>query len=233
MPIVVFYQDLLQQVHPSWRPFLEAEFEKDYFQDLLRKINSINSTIPVYPPAHLWFKALEFFPMEDCKVVILGQDPYHGPGQAHGLAFSVPTGMAFPPSLRNIFKELQADLNIPAPFSGNLSPWAKQGVLLLNASLSVEDGKAGAHLKWGWETFTNALIEYLATSQNSIVFILWGKYAQGKKKFIPAEKHFILEGVHPSPLSAHRGFFGSKPFSQANHYLEKQGFKAIQWQVDI
>ncbi|WP_421754055.1 uracil-DNA glycosylase [Croceimicrobium sp.] len=230
---MVFYQDLLLQAHPSWRPFLEVEFQKEYFQELLRKINSINSSIPVYPPAHLWFKALEFFSIEDCKVVILGQDPYHGAGQAHGLAFSVPTGTAFPPSLRNIFKELQNDLNIPVPFSGDLSPWAKQGVLLLNASLTVEDGHAGAHLKWGWEKFTDALIEHLAQRQRELVFILWGKYAQSKKKYIPTEKHFVLEGVHPSPLSAHRGFFGSKPFSKTNQYLEKQGSKAIQWQVDF
>lgn len=205
---------------------------KVYFQDLFKKLELRAKEVSIYPPRAHWFEALKFFAPSATKVLILGQDPYHGAAQAHGLSFSVPIGLSFPPSLRNILKERQSDLGLLLPFSGDLSPWAREGVLLLNSSLSVEEGKAGAHLDWGWEQFTDALIQYIAENFESIVFILWGKPAQRKEGLIPTEKHFILKSAHPSPLSAYRGFFGSKPFSQANAYLREHGRSAISWELD-
>jgi len=161
----------------------------------------------------------------------LGQDPYHGPGQAHGLSFSVPAGTRFPPSLQNIFKELQADLGLPRPQTGDLKPWAQQGVLLLNSVLTVEDGQAAAHQGQGWEKFTDAIIHHLAEERTGLVFVLWGSYAQKKGQFIDKQKHLVLSTAHPSPLSAHRGFLGSKPFSKINQYLEKNGEKPIDWSL--
>ncbi|MGB0979346.1 MAG: uracil-DNA glycosylase [Croceimicrobium sp.] len=229
---MVFYEALLKGVHPGWHSFLNEECSQDYFKDLMQSVMLAQQQVAVFPPEALRFHALHYFPPADTKVLILGQDPYHGPGQANGLAFSVAIGQNFPPSLRNIFKELKADVQIDPPFSGDLSPWAKQGVLLLNSALSVEQSKAGAHLKWGWELFTDRLIQYLSRNHTKIVFVLWGNYAQKKKELIDLKKHFILESVHPSPLSAHRGFFGSKPFSKINSFLEEQNRKPIQWQLD-
>lgn len=229
---MVFDDSFLQEVHPDWLPFLNSEIAKDYFQSLLHKLELRAKEVTIYPPRAHWFEALKFFPPADTKVLILGQDPYHGPGQAQGLSFSVPIGQSFPPSLRNILKERKSDLNQPLPFSGDLSPWAREGVLLLNSSLSVENGNAGAHLNWGWQVFTDALIGYLAQNFESIVFILWGKPAQKKEALIPSTKHLILKSAHPSPLSAYRGFFNSKPFSQANAYLREQGRSTISWELD-
>lgn len=185
----------------------------------------------IFPPADHWFHALDSTPLEDVRVVILGQDPYHGPGQAHGLCFSVQEGVKTPPSLVNIYKELETDIGFPRPNHGNLDSWAKQGVLLLNAVLTVEAHLAGSHQGRGWEKFTDAVIELVDKRSQPSVFILWGSYAQKKASFINSDKHLVLKSVHPSPLSAHRGFFGSKPFSQANAFLEQQGMDAINWHV--
>ncbi len=229
---MVFYENEKMQVNSGWRDFLNQEFQKPYFQKLQKLIQEMESHQSVFPPKHLRFKSLEFFAPEETKVLILGQDPYHGVGQAHGLSFSVPMGVAFPPSLRNIFKELKSDLNLDAPFSGDLSPWAREGVLLLNSALTVEEANAGSHLKWGWEEFTDSIIKYLSQKNKRMVFVLWGKYAESKSKFIDQEKHLCLKSAHPSPLSAHRGFFGSKPFSQANHFLESHNLKPVSWRLD-
>lgn len=228
---MVFYDELINQVHPAWTDFLNTQIKQDYFINLMKRLEDSKALSPIYPPKALWLHALSFFPPQNTRVVILGQDPYHGEGQAHGLSFSVPMGQKFPPSLRNILKEWSEDTGNPMPFSGDLSSWAEEGVLLLNSSLSVEAQKARAHLNWGWQKFTDALIQYLADSQSHIVFILWGKPAQAKKKLIPEDRHCILEAPHPSPLSAHRGFFGSKPFSTANRYLKEQGLAPISWSL--
>ena len=183
----------------------------------------------IYPAAKNYLNALDLVDLKNVKVVILGQDPYHGPGQAHGLSFSVPEGVRFPPSLLNIFKELKADLGKEMPTSGNLERWAKQGVLLLNAVLTVEESKAAAHQGKGWEKFTDKIIEVVNQECDHVVFILWGAYAQKKAAFVDRKKHLVLESVHPSPLSSHRGFFGSKPFSKANTWLREQGLEPINW----
>jgi uracil-DNA glycosylase len=185
----------------------------------------------IFPPSDQIFQALQLTDIEQVKVVILGQDPYHGPGQAHGLSFSVPEGERLPPSLRNIYKELSDDTGTPLAKSGNLSYWAKQGVLLLNAVLTVESGLAGSHASIGWEDITDSIIEAVSERCNGVVFILWGNYALKKKGLIDTKKHHIITSVHPSPLSASRGFFGSKPFSKANAYLTAQGKKTIDWQL--
>ena len=185
----------------------------------------------IFPRADHWFHALDSTPLEDVRVVILGQDPYHGPGQAHGLCFSVQPGVKTPPSLVNIYKELEDDLGVARANHGNLQAWAKQGVLLLNAVLTVEAHQAGSHQGKGWEKFTDAIIELVNKRAEPVVFILWGTYAQKKANFIDTTKHLVLRSVHPSPLSAHRGFFGSKPFSQANVFLEQHGMKPIDWRV--
>lgn len=220
-----------KNISDSWKAHLETEFEKSYFKQLEDFVDIEYQDHEVYPPQEFIFKAFNTCSFEDIKVVILGQDPYHGPNQANGLAFSVNDEMKFPPSLRNIYKELQSDLNIPISSKGNLEDWAKQGVLLINATLTVRANKAGSHQKKGWEEFTDAAIKALSEKRDKLVFILWGSYAQKKGIQIDANKHYIIKSAHPSPLSAHRGFFGSKPFSQTNNYLTKQGLKPIDWEL--
>lgn len=217
------------KIEESWKKQLQNEFEKDYFINLTNFIRNEYQTKQISPPAKLIFNAFEHTPFDKVKVVILGQDPYHNDGQAHGLSFSVNDGIQFPPSLINIFKEINTDLGIPIPKSGNLTRWADQGVLLLNATLTVQAHQAGSHQNKGWENFTDAAIKKLADERENIVFLLWGSYAQKKAAFIDSNKHLILKSVHPSPLSAHRGFFGNKHFSQINDYLISKGLTPIQW----
>ena len=217
------------KIESSWKARLQQEFEEPYFENLVGFVKQEYSTTTVYPPAKLIFNAFDQCPFDDVKVVILGQDPYHGPGQAHGLCFSVNDGVAFPPSLLNIYKEINDDLSVPIPTSGNLERWAKQGVFLLNAILSVRAHQAASHQNKGWEKFTDAVIRILSEEKENLVFMLWGSYAQNKGTVIDARKHKILKTVHPSPLSAHRGFFGCKHFSLANQYLTEKGLTPIQW----
>lgn len=217
------------KIHPSWKHHLAAEFAKPYFKDLAAFVRAEYGAKTVYPQPKDIFRAFELCPFDEVKVVILGQDPYHGKGQAHGLAFSVAEDVAIPPSLQNIYIELENDLGVPPPFSGNLEHWARQGVLLLNATLTVVAGQAGSHQRRGWEEFTDAVIRAVATEQEHVVFILWGRYAQQKGSFIDRDKHLVLEAAHPSPFSAHAGFFGSRPFSQANAYLQSVGKTPIAW----
>ncbi len=215
----------------SWKKILENEFHQQYFSDLKNFLIEEKKSYRIYPPGPLIFSAFNFTPFDNVKVVILGQDPYHGPGQAHGLCFSVPAGITFPPSLRNIFKELLSDAGIPVPMHGNLEPWAKQGVLLLNATLTVRARQAGAHQKRGWENFTDNVITALSSQRNNLVFILWGNYAIAKKSLIDDSKHCILTAAHPSPFSADRGFFGCKHFSSTNNYLIGRGLSRIDWNL--
>lgn len=217
------------RIEESWKKQLEDEFEKSYFKQLTEFVRSEYASQKIYPPAKLIFNAFDQCPFDQVKVVILGQDPYHGPGQAHGLCFSVNDGIDFPPSLQNIFKEIQADTGAPIPSSGNLTRWAQQGVLLLNATLTVRAHQAGSHQKRGWEQFTDAVIRLVAERLEHVVFILWGNYAISKGAFIDPSNHLILKSVHPSPLSASRGFFGNKQFSTTNHYLERYGKAPIVW----
>ncbi len=217
------------QIASSWKEKLKEEFEKPYFNDLVAFVKQEYSNSTVYPPGPLIFNAFEHCSFEATKVVILGQDPYHGPGQAHGLSFSVPDGVTSPPSLKNIFKEIRSDLGLEIPPHGNLLRWANQGVLLLNATLTVRAHQAGSHQRKGWEEFTDAVIATLANNRTNLVFILWGAYAQKKGAFIDRTKHFVIQSPHPSPFSADRGFFGSKPFSQANAYLSQHGLTTIEW----
>jgi uracil-DNA glycosylase len=220
------------QIHPTWQAVLGDEFNKPYMlalREFLRQEKAAGKTL--YPPGALIFNAFNHTPFEQVKVVIIGQDPYHGAGQAHGLSFSVPKGIALPPSLQNIFKEIAADLNIRMSGTGDLTPWAKQGVLLLNATLTVEQANAGAHQGRGWETFTDAAIAALNAGREGLVFVLWGSYAQKKGAIIDEAKHLILKSVHPSPLSAHRGFFGNQQFSKINQYLTQHGQTPIDWQL--
>ncbi len=214
----------------SWQKRLKSEFELSYMKDLKSFLKKeYDQKKIIYPDKKNYFKALDLVDLKNVKVVILGQDPYHGPSQAHGLCFSVQDGIRFPPSLQNIFKELQSDLGIAIPKTGNLERWGEQGVLLLNSVLTVEDGKAAAHQKKGWEQFTDKIIEVVNENCDHVVFILWGAYAQKKAAFVDRNKHLVIESVHPSPLSSHRGFFGSKPFSKANDWLKSKGLKPIQW----
>jgi uracil-DNA glycosylase len=217
------------KIESSWKEQLVSEFEKPYFQTLTDFVRQEYATRTVYPKGSLIFNAFDKTPFDRVKVVILGQDPYHEPGQAHGLCFSVNEGIALPPSLQNIYKELEDDLGIPAKTSGNLERWAEQGVLLLNATLTVRAHQAGSHQRQGWEAFTDAVIHRIAEEKEHVVFILWGSYAQQKGAFIDPVKHKLLKSAHPSPLSAYRGFFGSKPFSQTNQYLAQTGQSAIEW----
>lgn len=217
------------KIEPSWKEALKDEFGKDYFGKLTDFVKTEYSSKQIFPAGSQIFNAFDQCPFDKVKVVIIGQDPYHGPGQAHGLCFSVNDGVAFPPSLLNIFKEIERDLGIPYPQSGNLTRWAQQGVLLLNATLTVEAHKAGSHQGKGWETFTDAAIRKLATEKQNIVFMLWGSYAQQKGAMIDASKHLVLKSVHPSPLSAYRGFIGCGHFSQANQFLEAKGLDKIRW----
>ncbi len=217
------------KINKSWKDQLECEFSKGYFVNLTNFVRHEYSTQTIFPPAKEIFAAFDLCPLDDTKVVILGQDPYHDFGQANGLCFSVNDGIRFPPSLVNIFKEISDDLGVPMPTSGNLRRWAEQGVLLLNATLTVRAHVAGSHQMKGWETFTDAVISIISEKKEHVVFMLWGSYAGRKRVLIDAQKHLILEAVHPSPLSAYRGFFGCKHFSKANEYLERTGQKAINW----
>lgn len=215
----------------DWKEQIGAELEKPYFQKLLLFLEDEYKKDVVYPAKEDIFCALNTTPYQDVKVVILGQDPYHGPNQAHGMSFSVKPGVPVPPSLRNIFKELNADLGYPIPNHGYLMKWAEQGVLLLNTVLTVKQGKANSHKGKGWETFTDKVIEKLNERENPVTFVLWGQPAQKKRKLIDESKHPILTSVHPSPLSAHRGFFGSKPFSKMNQLLREMGKEEINWEL--
>ena len=219
------------KLNASWKEVLMNEFEKDYFKKLTDFVQNEYNTKTIYPPQSEIFSAFDFTPFENVKVVILGQDPYHGEEQANGLSFSVADGIKLPPSLRNIYKELKDDVGIEISTSGNLESWAKQGVLLLNATLTVEATKAGSHQKKGWETFTDAVIQKLSDQKENLVFILWGAYAQKKGAKIDRNKHFVIESAHPSPLGAYRGFWGSKPFSTTNQFLKSKNITEIDWQI--
>jgi uracil-DNA glycosylase len=217
------------RLHPSWKAVLNDQFERPYFNSLITFVKDEYAHHTVYPPGNRIFSALDHTPFEKVKVVILGQDPYHGPGQANGLCFSVNDGMALPPSLKNIFSEIQSDLGVEPPKNGNLERWADQGVLLLNATLTVRAHEAGSHQKRGWEQFTDAVISAVSENRENVVFLLWGSYAQKKGCVIDNKKHLILKSPHPSPLSSYRGFFGCKHFSKANSYLKGQSKKEIVW----
>lgn len=224
--------EIKPQIEETWKNVLMDEFKKDYFIKLKEFLVEEKKKYTVYPPGSQIFAAFNHTPFNSVKVVILGQDPYHGPGQAHGLCFSVPKGTPTPPSLQNIFKEINSDLGLPVPNHGNLEKWAKQGVLLLNATLTVRANQAGSHQNKGWETFTDAAIKALSDHHKGLVFILWGNYAQAKTSIIDANKHFILTAPHPSPLSASRGFFGCKHFSKTNRLLTSIGKEPIDWSLD-
>ena len=217
------------RIDPSWKERLQTEFDKPYFRSLTDFVREEYSRGTVYPPGKLIFNAFDLCPFDKVKVVIIGQDPYHEPGQAHGLCFSVNDGIPFPPSLRNIFKERSDDLGKPVPVSGDLSRWARQGVLLLNATLTVRAGMAGSHQGRGWEEFTDAVIRELNAGRDGLVFILWGSYAKKKGTMIDRSRHLVLCSAHPSPLSAYNGFFGNHHFSQANDWLVAHGENPIDW----
>ena len=217
------------RIEASWKERIQREFEKEYFLRLSEFVKEEYRTKTIFPPGGLIFNAFNICPFEKVKAVILGQDPYHGPGQAHGLCFSVRDGIAYPPSLINIFKEINSDLGIQVIQSGNLERWASQGVLLLNATLTVRAHTAGSHQKKGWEDFTDAVIRIINSEKSHVVFFLWGAYAQKKGENIDRSKHLVLESVHPSPLSASRGFFGNKHFSRCNNYLAENGIEPIDW----
>ena len=219
-------------IHSHWENILQDTFEAPYFKALIDFVKSDYSSTQCFPPGKLIFNAFDLCPPEKTKVVILGQDPYHGPRQAHGLCFSVPEGIPHPPSLKNIFKELENDLQMAYPISGNLTSWAKQGVLLLNATLTVQAHRAGSHQAKGWETFTDRVIQQLSEQYEGLVFLLWGGYAKQKIKLIDADKHCVLSSGHPSPFSANRGYwFGNQHFSKCNAYLDYKGKKPINWQL--
>jgi uracil-DNA glycosylase len=218
-------------VEPSWLEKLSDEFNAEYFFTLKQFLLEEKKHHTIYPPGKLIFSAFNHTSFDEVNVVIIGQDPYHGPGQANGLCFSVSDGIKHPPSLKNIFKELQSDLGLPYPTSGNLEPWAKQGVLLLNATLTVRRSEAGSHQGKGWETFTDAVIKKLSDEKTGLVFLLWGRFAQNKATLIDATKHHILKAAHPSPFSAYNGFFGCKHFSKTNELLAKQGKTIIDWKI--
>jgi uracil-DNA glycosylase len=215
----------------DWAPLLEEEMEKTYYQQLRKVLREEYQTKVIYPDQDDIYNALQFTAFNETKVVIIGQDPYHGPGQAHGLSFSVKPGVKIPPSLKNIYKELQTDLGCSIPNHGHLVEWTKQGVLLLNAVLTVQAGIPNSHKSLGWEMFTDKVIETLDQRETPVVFILWGRFAQQKQQLITSSKHLIIKSPHPSPFSAHKGFFGSRPFSQTNAFLRKIGSKEINWQI--
>lgn len=216
-------------IEPSWHEVLRDEFKKPYFVGLVQFVKLQYANFVCYPPGKLIFNAFNQCPFDKVKVVLIGQDPYHEPGQAQGLCFSVGDGVKFPPSLRNIFAEIQSDLGIDVPQSGDLTRWAKQGVLLLNATLTVREHAAGSHQNMGWETFTDEVIRKVSEGRENVVFMLWGSYAQSKAKLIDASRHCVLKSAHPSPLSAYRGFFGNHHFSICNQYLQQHGMDPIQW----
>ena len=220
------------KINEQWKKIMREEFKKTYFQQLIRHIKTEKSQGKViYPPGPLIFNAFDTTPFDKVKVVILGQDPYHGQGQAHGLSFSVPAGVPPPPSLINIFKELEGDVGLRPPSNGNLTSWARQGVLLLNASLTVRSGEPMSHSKLGWHLFTDCVIGKISELRNHVVFLLWGKFAQEKAALIDPARHLVLKAPHPSPLSAHTGFFGCRHFSKANQYLATHGIDPIDWSV--
>lgn len=221
---------MLIEINPSWKEKLKEEFDKSYFVNLVEFVKNEYATHRCFPNDNLIFSAFDYCPFNNVKVVIIGQDPYHGFGQANGLCFSVNDGVTFPPSLINIFKEIEQDLKLPIPISGNLERWARQGVLLLNATLTVRESEAGSHQKKGWEQFTDAVIQKISNEKENVVFLLWGGFAKKKGAKIDRTKHFILEAGHPSPLSANRGFwFGNKHFSATNSFLKSKNFKEIEW----
>lgn len=217
----------------TWEQLIATEKSKPYFKDLLSRIEAARAAgVVIYPPEQEVFTAFDLTPFDKLRVVVLGQDPYHGANQAHGLAFSVNPGIPFPPSLQNIFKELEVDIpGFQVPFHGDLRPWARQGVFLLNTVLTVEKGRAHAHADWGWEEFSDEVIAQLNEKRDNLVFLLWGAHAQKKGRFIDKNKHLVLTSPHPSPLSAYRGFFGSAHFSKTNQYLSQHGYEPIDWQL--
>lgn len=225
----------MQKIDPviedGWKEVLLDQFQSPYFSALKEFLVEEKEHYTIYPPGRLIFNAFQRTPFEKVKVVVLGQDPYHGPGQAHGLCFSVPEGIPQPPSLKNIFKELHSDLGVPIPQHGNLEAWADRGVLLINATLTVRNGQAGSHQKRGWETFTNRVIELVSEQKTGVVFLLWGRFAQAKESLIDGNRHLVLKAAHPSPLSAHNGFFGCRHFSRTNDYLVQQGKSGIDWSL--
>jgi len=216
----------------KWDEILKDEFEKPYFKDLMEFVQTEYKTKTIYPYFPNVFNALKYTDYDDVKVVILGQDPYHGTGEAHGLSFSVLEGVTKPPSLRNIFKELKADLGIDEPESGNLVAWTKEGVMLLNSVLTVEKDKPASHQNRGWETFTDEVIRKINEREKSVVFLLWGSFAKSKKELITNKNHYIIESAHPSPFSANKGFFGTKPFSRANEFLKQNSQNEVNWKID-
>ncbi len=220
------------KINDDWKEFLKEEFNKNYFLEIKKRyIQALNNNAIIYPPANLTFNAFNLTPLDGLKIVLLGQDPYHQPNQAMGLSFSVPYGVKIPPSLLNIYKELKTDLDIEPSKSGDLSSWAKQGILLLNSILSVEAGKPASHSSWGWQEFSDAVISKLSLEKSGLIFMLWGNYAKSKKALIDTNKHFILEAAHPSPL-ARTGFLGCKHFSKANEILRNLGKNPINWKLD-
>ena len=218
-------------INESWKKILAKEFQSDYFKLLKEFLVQERKKFIIYPPAARIFSSFNYTPFDEVKVVIIGQDPYHGQGQANGLCFSVSDGVPQPPSLQNIFKELHTDLGIPIPKTGNLEPWAKQGILLLNATLTVRENQPGSHQKQGWENFTDAAIRALSEKRNGLVFLLWGKFAQAKEILIDTSKHHVLKAPHPSPFSVHTGFFGCKHFSKTNEILRKEKMSEIDWKI--
>ncbi len=220
------------QIEESWKETLAAEFSNSYFMELKEFLTGEKLKYTVYPQGSQIFNAFQLTPFNQVKVVILGQDPYHGPGQAHGLCFSVPRGVPPPPSLVNIFKEIEKDTGIPVPMEGNLEKWARQGVLLLNATLTVRANQPGSHQKKGWENFTNAVIQKLSEERVGLIFLLWGKFAQDKESLIDTNRHYILKAAHPSPFSAYNGFFGCRHFSKTNEILRKHGLEEIDWNLN-
>lgn len=217
------------RMEESWKRVLTPEFEKEYFKELTQKVRGAYLSSLVFPPPTQVFTAFALCPFDRVRVVILGQDPYHAKGQAHGLSFSVQEGVSVPPSLQNIYKEIHDDLGSPIPHSGNLTRWAEQGVLLLNATLTVQEKMPGSHQRYGWETFTDAVIHTLSEQKEHVVFLLWGKYAQEKSMLIDSQRHLVLKAPHPSPFSAHTGFFGCRHFSKTNAYLQEHGLEPIIW----
>jgi uracil-DNA glycosylase len=217
------------KIEASWRKRLQGEFKKEYFKELVQFVKSEYQSHKVYPPGKEIFNAFDHCPFDQTKVVVIGQDPYHGSGQAHGLCFSVNDGVTMPPSLLNVFKEIKNDLDLPIPPNGSLVRWADQGVLLLNATLTVRASTPGSHQNKGWETFTDAVIKAVSDEKENVVFLLWGSYAQKKGAIIDKRKHHVLESAHPSPFAAHRGFFGNKHFSKTNAYLTSEDIDTIDW----
>ena len=216
----------------NWDTILKEEFEKDYFKELMKFVSQEYKNKTIYPKQSDVFNAFRYTDFDNVKVVILGQDPYHGPNQAEGLSFSVSNDVLKPPSLKNIFKELESDLQIPFPEHNSLKPWAKEGVLLLNAVLTVEEHNPTSHKNHGWETFTDDIIKIINNKKTPVVFILWGSYAKNKKSLITNPIHYVIESPHPSPFSAYSGFFGSKPFSKTNNFLKSKGLKEINWSIE-